>query len=74
MQHFAEQLDARLEEDGCRSHSQKARALGVNSATWSRFRRGLVRFSPQVVQAALARYPELARFLVTTVTDLAAVA
>jgi hypothetical protein len=63
MEGFVLQLHARLEADGYRSHSQKAGALGVDPATWSRARRSLVRFSPQVVRAGLARYPDLARYL-----------
>ena len=63
MHHFLSQLDARLERDGFLSHNQKAGALGINAATWSRARRGLARFSPRVVEAGLALYPDLSFYL-----------
>jgi len=63
MHHFVDELSAHLEHDGFVSHNAKARALGVDPATWSRARRGIAQFPGRVVQAGLARYPDLARFL-----------
>jgi hypothetical protein len=63
MRSFVMRLNARLEADGFLSSSAKAKALGLDPATWSRAQRGLIRFSARVVQAGLARYPELVVFL-----------
>lgn len=63
MKHFVTQLDARLEHDGFHSHNAKARALGVDPATWSRARRGIAHFPLRVVQAGIVRYPALAKYL-----------
>ena len=63
LDYFVEQLDARLERAGHLSHNQKARALGVDPATWSRVRHGSIRFSPGVVQAGLALFPDLNYYL-----------
>lgn len=60
---FITELDARLTRDGYVSHNEKARALGVNAATWSRARRGLAHFSSSVVEAGLILYPDLSYYL-----------
>jgi len=64
MRAFLSQLDARLEQDGFHSGAQKAAALGVHPATWSRTTRGLARFSAPILEAGLSRYPDLAIHLV----------
>jgi hypothetical protein len=60
---FLDALDARLEHDGHLSGNEKARALGVDPATWSRARRGLAHFPSRVVEAGLNLYPDLSYFL-----------
>lgn len=68
MERFVEALGDRLTRDGYLSARAQAMRLGVDPATWSRARRGLLRFSPQIVQRGIARYPELAFYLASTRT------
>jgi len=63
LQPFLDALDARLARDGYLSGNEKAHALGVDPATWSRARRGLAHFPSRVVEAGLNLYPDLSYFL-----------
>jgi transcriptional regulator with XRE-family HTH domain len=63
MQAFLAKLVERLGTEGLQSQEEVAQFLDLSPATWSRARRGKTALSPRVIQAALARYPELAFFL-----------
>ena len=63
LQDFVFHLNTHLEQDGFLSGTAKATALGVHPATWSRAQRGLIQRSPHVILTALARYPDLVRYL-----------
>lgn len=51
------------ERRGKQSINEFARSLGINGSLWSRIIRGKRRPGRKVVDAALARWPELAYYL-----------
>ncbi len=57
---FVQKLE---EKRGQESMRRFAKDLGVSGALWSRIVRGIHRPGPKVIDAALARWPELAYYL-----------